>query len=79
MNGVVNMNTAKKLINDIVDIIPDDKAVKLLSFAKYLKDEQEPELLLTVEEEQELQYLLDNDERVDGENILKGILGGNYA
>ena len=66
------MSYAQKMAIDLIKQMPDEKILKLLSFADFIKNETDPELIFLDGEEEEIEQLLETDERVDGSKILSG-------
>jgi len=69
------MSATQKTMIDIIGRMSDVKLMKLISFARFIESEYEPELLLSDDEEAEIIDLLENDERIDGNILLNDILG----
>lgn len=61
------MNTAKEVIKKLVDELPETKAGEVIDFLLFLKDKKEQELVLKADEEEEIWYLINNDERISSE------------
>jgi len=71
----MNMNTAKDIIKKLVDDIPESKAGEVIDFLLYLKNRNEQDLYLDIQEEEEIWDLIKTDERVSSEKVnelLKG-------
>ena len=69
------MSIAKKTMIDMIYKMTDDKVIKILSFAKFIENERDNELLFADDEEDEIIHLLETDERIDGSSVLNEILG----
>jgi len=69
------MNAAKKTAIEIINNMHDDKVLKVLSFVKFIENEEDEELYISEDEENELIYILENDENVDGNTVLDKSLG----
>ena len=70
-----DMNTAKDIINKLVDDIPESKAGEVIDFLMYLKNRKEQDLYMDNQEEEEIWNLIKTDERVSSEKVnelLKG-------
>jgi len=64
------MNTAKQRIKKLVDEIPETKAGEVISFLLYLKSKPEEVLYLPPEEEEEIWYNIENDEKMSSKEVI---------
>lgn len=69
------MNTAKDIIKKLIDELPETKAGEIIDFLLYLKNRKEQELFLSHDEEEEIWYLINNDERISSEKVNELIKG----
>ncbi|MCL2401121.1 MAG: hypothetical protein FWC90_00615 [Oscillospiraceae bacterium] len=67
------MDVARQTVIDIIQRMPNDQVMKVLSFAKFVENE-ETELWLSDVEEDEIVYLLANEEKVDYDAVVNDIL-----
>ena len=65
------MRTAKQLVMDVLDDMPDNQILQVLSYAKFVKSEQEPELYLSEEEDDEIAHILETDEWIDADIVFR--------
>ena len=68
------MSIAKKTMISMIEKMPDEKVMKILSFAKFVDNEEDDTLYLSTEEEEELVGLLENEDRVSGDVVLDEIM-----
>jgi hypothetical protein len=73
--GVVRMATSKKLILELVEDLPEEKLGKVISFIKFIKEEEEPTLILETKDEEDILNILEEDEWYSSEEIEKIIEG----
>lgn len=71
--GVVNVVISKKLILELVDDLPEEKLGKVISFIKFIKEEEEPTLILESEDEIDILNILEDDEWYNSDEIKKTI------
>ena len=64
----------QKLYNEILKL-PIEKVDKAISFIRFLKQEQEQELILDSVEENELHEILESDEMIDSSQLFAKIKG----
>ena len=69
------MATSKKLILELVEDLPEEKLGKVISFIKFIKEEEEPILVLESEDEEDILSILREDEWYSSEEIEKIIQG----
>ena len=69
------MNTAKDIIQKLVEEMPETKAGEIIDFLLFLKERKDQELYLGIKEEEELWNIINNDERVSSEKV-KELLEG---
>lgn len=69
------MATSKKLILELVEDLPEEKLGKVISFIKFIKEEEEPILVLESEDEEDILNILREDEWYSSEEIEKIIQG----
>ncbi len=67
------MSIPKKMIMDLVKELPEEKLGKVISFIKFIKQEEEPILVLESEDEEEIAQILVNDEWYSDSEISKMI------
>lgn len=71
------MNTAKDIIQKLVEEMPETKADEIIDFLLFLKERKDQELYLGIKEEEELWNIINNDERVSSEKV-KELLEGEW-
>lgn len=71
--GVLNMAISRKTILELVNDLPEEKLGKVISFIKFVKEEEEPVLLLESEDEEEILNILDQEEWYSSDEIMKMI------
>ena len=71
------MSYAQKMAIDLIKQMPDEKILKLLSFANFIKNETVSELDFLPGEEEEIEMLLATEEKVDGNTVLNSIFGNS--
>lgn len=69
------MATSKKLILELVEDLPEEKLGKVISFIKFIKEEEEPILILEPKDEEDILNILEEDEWYSSEEIEKIIEG----
>lgn len=69
------MATPRKLILELVEDLPEEKLGKVISFIKFVKEEEEPILVLEPEDEEDILNILEEDEWYSSEEIEKNIRG----
>ncbi len=67
------MVISKKLILELVDDLPEEKLGKVISFIKFIKEEEEPTLILESEDEIDILNILEDDEWYNSDEIKKTI------
>ena len=67
------MSIPKKVIMDLVEGFPEEKLGKVISFIKFIKQEEEPTLILESEDEEEIAQILANNEWHSDSEISKMI------
>ena len=72
---VKNMNTAKDIIQKLVEEMPETKAGELIDFLLFLKERKDQDLYLGVKEEEELWNIIKHDERVSSEKVNELLAG----
>lgn len=65
------MATPRKLILELVEDLPEEKLGKVISFIKFVKEEEEPILVLEPEDEEDILNILEEDEWYSSEEIEK--------
>lgn len=70
------MNTAKDIIQKLVEEMPETKAGEIIDFLLFLKERKDQELYLGLKEEEELWNIINHDERVSSEKV-KELLEGD--
>ena len=70
---MVNVVISKKLILELVDDLPEEKLGKVISFIKFIKEEEEPTLILESEDETDILNILEDDEWYNSDEIKKTI------
>ena len=56
------MAISKKIILELIDDLPEEKLGKVLSYINFIKEEEEPTLLLEAEDEEEIINILEENE-----------------
>lgn len=56
------MAISRKIILELVDELPEEKLGKVISFIKFIKEEDDTILLLEPEDEKDILKILDEDE-----------------
>ena len=69
------MNTAKDIIQKLVDEIPETKAGEVIDFLMFLKGKKEQDLYLSPKEEEEMWHIIKNDERISYDKAKELLLG----
>ena len=73
---VVNiMNTAKDLLKQLIDELPETKAGQLIDYLLFLKNKEDQLLHLNKDEEEEIWKLIKNDERIPSDQVKQLIKG----
>jgi hypothetical protein len=67
------MAISKKLILELVEDLPEEKMGKVISFIKFIKEEEEPILLLEPEDEIDVLNILEENQWYSSEEIKKSI------
>ncbi len=67
------MAISKKIILELIDDLPEEKLGKVLSYINFIKEEEEPTLLLEAEDEEEIINILEENEWYTSEEIKKTI------
>ena len=67
------MAISKKIILELIDDLPEEKLGKVLSYINFIKEEEEPTLLLEAEDEEEIINILEEDEWYESGEIKKTI------
>ncbi|MGI6424172.1 MAG: hypothetical protein ACOX2A_02800 [Tepidanaerobacteraceae bacterium] len=67
------MANSKKLILELVEDLPEEKMGKVISFIKFIKEEEEPILLLEPEDEIDVLNILEENQWYSSEEIKKSI------
>lgn len=67
------MAISKKIILELIDDLPEEKLGKVLSYINFIKEEEEPTLLLEAEDEEETINILEENEWYTSEEIKKTI------
>ncbi|MGI5859589.1 MAG: hypothetical protein ACOX8P_09820, partial [Tepidanaerobacteraceae bacterium] len=70
---VVNMAISKKLILELVEDLPEEKMGKVISFIKFIKEEEEPILIFEPEDEIDVLNILEENQWYSSEEIKKSI------
>ena len=65
------MAISKKIILELIDDLPEEKLGKVLSYINFIKEEEEPTLLLEAEDEEEIINILEEDEWYESGEIKK--------
>lgn len=63
------MAIPKKIILELVKDLSDEKLGKVISFIKFVKEEEEPILLLEKDDEEEILRILEEDEWYTSEEV----------
>ena len=75
---VVNiMNTAKDLLKQLIDELPETKAGQLIDYLLFLKNKEDQLLHLNNDEEEEIWKLIKNDEKIPSDQVKQLIKGDN--
>lgn len=69
------MAIPRKIISELVEDLPEEKLGKVISFIKFIKEEEEPTLLLEPNDEEEISLILDEDEWYSSDEIKNMIEG----
>jgi hypothetical protein len=69
------MNTAKDIIQKLVEEMPETKAGEIIDFLLFLKERKDQELYLGIKEEEELWNIINHDERFSSEKVKKLLEG----
>ena len=56
------MAISRKIILELIDDLPEEKLGKVLSYINFIKEEEEPTLLLEAEDEEEIINILEENE-----------------
>jgi 23S rRNA pseudoU1915 N3-methylase RlmH len=67
------MANSKKIILELVEDLPEEKMGKVISFIKFIKEEEEPILLLEPEDEIDVLNILEENQWYSSEEIKKSI------
>ncbi|MGI5859577.1 MAG: hypothetical protein ACOX8P_09760 [Tepidanaerobacteraceae bacterium] len=67
------MAISKKLILELVEDLPEEKMGKVISFIKFIKEEEEPILILEPEDEIDVLNILEENQWYSSEEIKKSI------
>ena len=70
------MAVPRKVILELVESIPEEKLGKVISFIKFVRDEEELTLSLEVDDEEEILKVLEEDDWYSSEEI-RSIIGEN--
>jgi len=76
--GMINMATSRKLILELVKDLPEEKLGKVISFIKFIKEEEDPILILEEDDEHDILNILEEDEWYDPKEIDKLIEGKKH-
>lgn len=63
------MAIPRKIILELVDDLSEEKLGKVISFIKFIKEEEEPVLFLESDDEEEIIKILDEDEWYSSDEI----------
>lgn len=69
------MNTAKDLLKQLIDELPETKAGQLIDYLLFLKNKEDQLLHLNNDEEEEIWKLIKNDERIPSDQVKQLIKG----
>ena len=72
------MAISKKLILELVEDLPEEKMGKVISFIKFIKEEEEPILILEPEDEIDVLNILEENQWYSSEEIKKSIEDKKY-
>ena len=72
------MANSKKIILELVEDLPEEKMGKVISFIKFIKEEEEPILLLEPEDEIDVLNILEENQWYSSEEIKKSIEDKKY-
>ncbi|WP_352418700.1 hypothetical protein [Proteiniborus sp.] len=67
------MSIPKKRILELVEGLTEEKLGKVISFIKFIKEEEEPVLLLEPEDEKEIIKVLEEDDWYSSDEVKKMI------
>ena len=67
------MAISKKLILELVEDLPEEKMGKVISFIKFIKEEEEPILIFEPEDEIDVLNILEENQWYSSEEIKKSI------
>jgi hypothetical protein len=67
------MAISKKLILELVEDLPEEKIGKVISFIKFIKEEEEPILILEPEDEIDVLNILEEDQWYSSQEIKKSV------
>lgn len=67
------MAISKKLILELVEDLPEEKMGKVISFIKFIKEEEEPILILEPEDEIDVLNILEEDQWYSSQEIKKSV------
>lgn len=67
------MAISKKLILELIEDLPEEKMGKVISFIKFIKEEEEPTLILEPEDEIDVLNILEENEWYSSEEMKKSI------
>ena len=65
------VNTGKDTIKKLVDDLPETKAGQLIDYLLFLKNKNDDDLYLDLQEEEEIWNLIQNDERMSDKQVEK--------
>lgn len=68
------MAISKKIILDLMNDLSEEKLGKVISFIRFIKEEEEPILLLESSDEKEIIRILEEDEWYSSDEVKKTIL-----
>lgn len=63
------MAISKKLILELINDLPEEKIGKVISFIKFVKEEEDFELVLESDDEEEIVRILEEDEWYSTEEV----------
>ena len=66
---MLNIAIPRKIILELVDDLSEEKLGKVISFIKFIKEEEEPVLFLESDDEEEIIKILDEDEWYSSDEI----------
>jgi hypothetical protein len=67
------MAISKKLILELVEDLPEEKIGKVISFIKFIKEEEEPILILEPEDEIDVLNILEEDQWYSSQEIKESV------